>query len=118
MLVLDAPDDSGYVTLLQFKHYLVLASMRNAFGPGATQHTVNRHPTTHQASPDSYRPEFALPAIFLAHALPRAHQLDHPEENSERSPLREGTALCPPRRTRPLRSGKAATLQQDDGQAD
>ncbi|MFD0448907.1 hypothetical protein ACFQ10_51675 [Streptomyces indonesiensis] len=33
--VLDDTDDWGDLTLLQFKHYLVLAGMRNAFGSGA-----------------------------------------------------------------------------------
>ncbi|MCZ9337072.1 hypothetical protein NGM37_04685, partial [Streptomyces sp. TRM76130] len=68
---LDDADDWGDLTLLQFKHFLVLAGMRSAFGPGATQDTFNRHLSAHQASPDAYRPEFVLPAILLAHALLR-----------------------------------------------
>ncbi|MCD9880854.1 hypothetical protein [Streptomyces guryensis] len=78
---LDDADDWGDLTLLQFKHYLVLAGMRNAFGPGATQDTFNRHLGAHEASPDTYRPEFALTAILLAHALLRAlHQnLERPD---------------------------------------
>lgn len=50
----------------------MLAGMRNAFASGATQDTFNRHLGAHRASPDSYRPEFALPALLLAHALLRA----------------------------------------------
>jgi hypothetical protein len=78
-------DDWGDLTLLQFKHYLVLAGMRNAFGPGATQDTFNRHLGAHQASPDAYRPEFVLPAILLAHALLRAlnQDLDHPDDEED-----------------------------------
>ncbi|MFJ3099133.1 hypothetical protein [Streptomyces hydrogenans] len=77
--------DWGDLTLLQFKHYLVLAGMRNAFGPGATQDTFNRHLGAHQASPDAYRPEFVLPAILLAHALLRAldQDLDHPDNEED-----------------------------------
>ncbi|WP_165394263.1 hypothetical protein [Streptomyces albidoflavus] len=79
---LDDADDWGDLTLLQFKHYLVLAGMRNAFGPGATQDTFNRHLGAHQASPDTYRAEFVLPAILLAHALLRAlnQDLNRPDE--------------------------------------
>lgn len=75
----------GNLTLLQFKHYLVLAGMRNAFGPGATQDTFNRHLGAHQASPDAYRPEFVLPAILLAHALLRAldQDLEDPAEEED-----------------------------------
>ncbi|WP_028815341.1 hypothetical protein [Streptomyces flavidovirens] len=82
---LDDADDWGDLTLLQFKHYLVLAGMRNAFGPGATQDTFNRHLGAHQASPDAYRPEFVLPAILLAHALLRAlnQDLDRPDEEED-----------------------------------
>lgn len=78
-------DDWGDLTLRQFKHYLVLAGMRNAFGPGATQDTFNRHLGAHQASPDAYRPEFVLPAILLAHALLRAldQDLDRPDEEED-----------------------------------
>ncbi|MEU5298640.1 hypothetical protein [Streptomyces umbrinus] len=77
---LDDAGDWGELTLLQFKHYLVLAGMRNAFGPGATQDTFNRHLGAHQASPDTYRPEFVLPALLLAQALLRAlnQNLEHP----------------------------------------
>ncbi|MGV9884797.1 hypothetical protein [Streptomyces sp. NPDC003006] len=82
---LDDADDWGDLTLLQFKHYLVLAGMRSAFGPGATQDTFNRHLGAHQASPDTYRPEFVLPAILLAHALLRAlnQDLDHPDDDED-----------------------------------
>ncbi|MFK0017271.1 hypothetical protein [Streptomyces sp. NPDC091027] len=82
---LNEADDWGDLTLLQFKHYLVLAGMRNAFGPGATQDTFNRHLGAHQASPDSYRPEFVLPSILLAHALLRAldRNLDRPKDLHE-----------------------------------
>ncbi|MEW1671556.1 hypothetical protein [Streptomyces albidoflavus] len=82
---LDDADDWGDLTLLQFKHYLVLAGMRNAFGPGATQDTFNRHLGAHQASPDTYRAEFVLPAILLAHALLRAlnQDLDRPDEEKD-----------------------------------
>ncbi|MGW1046966.1 hypothetical protein [Streptomyces sp. NPDC002547] len=75
-------DDWGDLTLLQFKHYLVLAGMRNAFGPGATQDTFNRHLGAHQASPDTYRPEFTLPTILLVHALLHAldQDLERPDE--------------------------------------
>lgn len=83
--VLDDADDWGDLTLLQFKHYLVLAGMRNAFGPGASQDTFNRHLGAHQASPDAYRPEFVLPAILLAHALLRAlnQNLEHPDDEED-----------------------------------
>ncbi|MEV5485667.1 hypothetical protein [Streptomyces sioyaensis] len=74
--VLDDTDDWSDLTLLQFKHYLALAGMRNAFGPGATQDTFNRHLGAHHASPDTYRPEFVLPAILLAHTLLRALNQD------------------------------------------
>ncbi|MEU9900826.1 hypothetical protein ACIBCS_43330 [Streptomyces phaeochromogenes] len=54
--------------------------MQNTFAPGAAQDTFNRHLGAHEASPDTYRPDFALPAILLAHALLRAldQDLDHP----------------------------------------
>ncbi|MYX62489.1 hypothetical protein GTZ89_44550 [Streptomyces sp. SID8382] len=83
--VLDDTDDWGELTLLQFKHYLVLAGMRNAFGPGATQDTFNRHLGAHQASPDTYRPEFVLPAILLAHALLRVlnQGLERPDDEED-----------------------------------
>ncbi|MDP9612836.1 hypothetical protein [Streptomyces demainii] len=83
--VLDDTDDWGDLTLLQFKHYLVLAGMRNAFGPGATQDTFNRHLGAHQASPDTYRREFVLPAVLLAHALLRAlnQDLKRPDDEDE-----------------------------------
>ncbi|MFE9647483.1 hypothetical protein ACFYO0_25870 [Streptomyces sp. NPDC006365] len=79
---LDDADDWGDLTLLQFKHFLVLAGMRSAFGPGATQDTFNRHLGAHEASPDTYRPEFVLPAILLAQALLRAlnQDLEHPND--------------------------------------
>ncbi|MET7674380.1 hypothetical protein [Streptomyces seoulensis] len=81
---LDDADDWGDLTLLQFKHFLVLAGMRSAFGPGAIQDTFNRHLGAHQASPDAYRPEFVLPAILLAHALLRALNQDlTPSDNEE-----------------------------------
>ncbi|MGP4091022.1 hypothetical protein [Streptomyces sp. KR55] len=82
---LDDGDDWGDLTLLQVKHYLVLAGMRNAFGPGDTQDTFNRHLGAHEASPDTYRPEFVLPAILLAHALLRAlnQDLEHPDDEEE-----------------------------------
>lgn len=80
---LDDADDWGDLTLLQFKHYLVLAGMRNAFGPGATQDTFNRHLGAHEASPDTYRPEFALSAILLAHALLRALHQDFERPDAE-----------------------------------
>ncbi|MFE2669564.1 hypothetical protein [Streptomyces mirabilis] len=59
--------------------------MRHAFGPGATQDTFNRHLGAHEASPATYRPEFVLPAILLAHALLRAlnQDLEHPEDEEE-----------------------------------
>ncbi|GLV79404.1 MULTISPECIES: hypothetical protein [Streptomyces] len=38
--------------------------------------TFNRHLGAHQASPDTYRPEFVLPAVLLAHALLRALNQD------------------------------------------
>ncbi|MCX4581329.1 hypothetical protein OHB41_51215 [Streptomyces sp. NBC_01571] len=77
----DAGDWSD-LTLLQFKHYLVLAGMRNTFGPDTTQDTFNRHLGAHQASPDTYRPEFVLLAILLAHALLRAlnQGLEQPDD--------------------------------------
>ncbi|WP_210594308.1 hypothetical protein [Streptomyces sp. GESEQ-35] len=79
---LDEADGWGDLTLLQFKHYLVLAGMRNAFAPGDAQDTFNRHLGAHEASPDTYRPEFVLPAILLAHALLRAlnQDLAHPDD--------------------------------------
>ncbi|GAA3660339.1 hypothetical protein ACG5V6_24215 [Streptomyces chitinivorans] len=82
---LDDAEDWGDLTLLQFKHYLVVAGMRNAFGPGATQDTFNRHLGAHQASPDTYRPEFVLPAILLAHALLRAlnQDLERPGDDED-----------------------------------
>jgi hypothetical protein len=82
---LDEAGDWSNLTLLQFKHYLVLAGMRNAFGPGATQDTFNRHLGAHQASPDAYRSEFVLPAILLAHALLRAlnQDLTRPDDEGE-----------------------------------
>ncbi|MGW6865125.1 hypothetical protein [Streptomyces sp. NPDC054901] len=65
------------LTLLQFKHFLVLVGLSNAFAPRvATQDTFNRHLGAHQASPDSYRAEFVLPALLLAHALLRALDQD------------------------------------------
>jgi hypothetical protein len=81
--VLDDTDEWGDLTLLQFKHYLVLAGMRNAFGPGTTQDTFNRHLGAHRASPDSYRPEFTLPAVLLAHALLRALNQDLERDDGE-----------------------------------
>lgn len=86
---LDDADDWGDLTLLQFKHYLVLAGMREAFGPDATQDTFNRHLGAHQASPDTYRPEYVLPAILLAHALLRAlnQDLDRPHEKEAEAQL-------------------------------
>ncbi|MCX5097489.1 hypothetical protein OOK36_54515 [Streptomyces sp. NBC_00365] len=82
---LDDADDWGNLTLLQFKHYLVLAGMRSAFGPGATQDTFNRHLGAHEASPDTYRPQFVLPAILLAHALLRAlnQDLERPDDEED-----------------------------------
>ncbi|MFI1177831.1 hypothetical protein [Streptomyces melanogenes] len=82
---LDDADDWSDLTLLQFKHYLVLAGMRNAFGPATTQDTFNRHNGVHHASPDSYRPEFTLPAVLLAHALLRAldQDLEHPDREED-----------------------------------
>ncbi|MFD9796812.1 hypothetical protein ACFWXK_38365 [Streptomyces sp. NPDC059070] len=82
---LDDADDWSDLTLLQFKHYLVLAGMRNTFGPATTQDTFNRHNGAHRAGPDSYRPEFALPAVLLAHALLRAldQDLEHPDGGEE-----------------------------------
>lgn len=79
---LDGTDDWGDLTLLQFKPYLVLAGMRNVFGPGVTQDTFNRHLGAHEASPDTYRPEFVLPAILLAHSLLRVlnQDLEHPDD--------------------------------------
>ncbi|MFJ1597243.1 hypothetical protein [Streptomyces sp. NPDC088261] len=50
--------------------------MSNAFAGGGTQDTINRHLTAHRASPDSYRPEFALPALLLAHAVLRVLDQD------------------------------------------
>ncbi|MFF4260314.1 hypothetical protein ACFY1L_55240 [Streptomyces sp. NPDC001663] len=83
--VLDDADDWDELTLLQFKRHLVLAGMRNAFGPGASQDTFNRHLTAHQASPDTHRPEFALPAILLAQALLRAlnQELERPDNEDD-----------------------------------
>ena len=69
-------DEWGSLSLLQFRHYLVLTGMRNVFGPDATQDTFNRHLGAHEASPDTYRPEFVLPALLLAHALLRALDQD------------------------------------------
>ncbi|MEU5338357.1 hypothetical protein AB0G51_34295 [Streptomyces asoensis] len=82
---LDDADGWGDLTLLQFKHYLVLAGMRNTFGQGATQDTFNRHLGAHEASPDTYRPEFVLPAILLAHALLRAlnQDLERPDDEED-----------------------------------
>ncbi|MEU6680952.1 hypothetical protein [Streptomyces sp. NPDC046925] len=74
--VLDDANDWGDLTLLQFKHFLVLAGMRNAFSFDDTQDTFNRHLGAHRASPDTYRPQFVLPAILLAHALLRALNQD------------------------------------------
>lgn len=39
----------------------------------------------HQASPDTYRPEFVLPAILLGHALLRAlnQDLDRPDHEED-----------------------------------
>ncbi|MGI5451520.1 hypothetical protein ACQEVM_38310 [Streptomyces sp. CA-243310] len=69
------------LTLLQFKHFLVLVGLSNAFAPGvATQDTFNRHLGVHQASPHSYRAEFVLPALLLAHALLRALDQDLKQE--------------------------------------
>jgi hypothetical protein len=82
---LNDADDWGDLTLLQFKHYLVLAGMRNSFAGGATQDTFNRHLAAHRASPDNYRPEFALPSMLLAHALLRAlnQDLERPDDEEE-----------------------------------
>ncbi|MGW4034536.1 hypothetical protein ACWEFL_35450 [Streptomyces sp. NPDC004838] len=84
---LDDSDGWSELTLLQFKHYLVLAGMQNAFGPGATQDTFNPHLGAHEASPDTYRPEFVLLAILLAHALLRAlNQGLEQADDEERAP--------------------------------
>ncbi|MFD9400286.1 hypothetical protein ACFWA4_15920 [Streptomyces sp. NPDC060011] len=80
---LDDAEDWADLTLLQFKHYLVLAGMKNTFGPGTTQDTFNRHLGAHEASSDTYRPEFVLPAILLAHALLRALNQDLPRPDDE-----------------------------------
>ncbi|MFJ9380340.1 hypothetical protein [Streptomyces sp. NPDC101455] len=83
--LLDTPNYWGNLTLPQFAPYLVAAGMRNAFAPGDTQDTFNRHLGVHQASPDTYRPEFALPAILLAHALLRAlnQGLERPDDTQD-----------------------------------
>ncbi|WP_435607032.1 hypothetical protein [Streptomyces ardesiacus] len=80
---LDQADGWGGLTFRQFKHYLVLTGMRNAFAGGATQDTFNRHLGAHCASPDSYRPEFVLPSLLLAHALLRALDQDLERQGDE-----------------------------------
>ncbi|OIV39338.1 hypothetical protein BIV57_00380 [Mangrovactinospora gilvigrisea] len=62
----------GDPTLLEVRRYLVLAGMSQVFAPGTSkQDTLNRHLGAHSASACSYRPQFVVPAILLAHALLR-----------------------------------------------
>jgi hypothetical protein len=66
------PDNPRDLTLLQFKHYLVLRGLTNTFQGGvSTQETFNRHLSCHQASHDTYRNGFALPSLLLTQALLR-----------------------------------------------
>jgi len=71
------------LSMFDFVRYLVIIGMKDTFGPGAAQDTFNRHLGAHRASYDSYRPEFVLPALLIAHAMLRALQQDLDTDTEE-----------------------------------
>ncbi|MFH8886593.1 hypothetical protein [Streptomyces californicus] len=64
-------DGNGRIRPGLFTAYLLVTSLKNAFGPAPKQDTFNRHLAAHHASKDSYRSEFALTAVLSVQALLR-----------------------------------------------